>query len=124
MTKETEETIVFFVTFLSLVAFQLGGGGAGPLPSPWLRLCQENRASATIPADSGSIPGRVKPKTINFVFAVFLFDVQQWKRGCEASTVCDKQEGRWQLDSKNKEVPFAVFLQMQLGQSKCNYNVF
>ena len=24
---ETEETIVFFVTFLSLVAFQLGGGG-------------------------------------------------------------------------------------------------
>ena len=31
---ETKETIVFFVTFLSLVAFQLGG--AGP---PWLRLC-------------------------------------------------------------------------------------
>ena len=30
MLKETEETIVFFVTFLSLVAFQLGGGGAGP----------------------------------------------------------------------------------------------
>ena len=26
---ETEETIVFFVTFFSLVAFQLGGG-AGP----------------------------------------------------------------------------------------------
>ena len=25
MLKETEETIVFFVTFLSLVAFQLGG---------------------------------------------------------------------------------------------------
>ena len=24
---ETEETIVFFVAFLSLVAFQLGGGG-------------------------------------------------------------------------------------------------
>ena len=24
---ETEETIEFFVTFLSLVAFQLGGGG-------------------------------------------------------------------------------------------------
>ena len=30
---ETEETIVFFVTFLSLVAFQLRGG-AGPLPLP------------------------------------------------------------------------------------------
>ena len=29
--KKTEETIVFFVTFLSLVAFQLGGK-PGPLP--------------------------------------------------------------------------------------------
>ena len=29
---ETEETIVFFVTFLSLVAFQLGGVGPGPPP--------------------------------------------------------------------------------------------
>ena len=27
---ETEETIVFFVTFLSLVAFQLGRGGQAP----------------------------------------------------------------------------------------------
>ena len=35
MLKETntEETIGFFVTFLSLVAFQLGG------QAPWLRLC-------------------------------------------------------------------------------------
>ena len=30
---ETEETKGFFVTFLSLVTFQLGGG------DPWLRLC-------------------------------------------------------------------------------------
>ena len=30
---KTEETIVFFVTFLSLVAFQLGGG-PGPFGSP------------------------------------------------------------------------------------------
>ena len=30
---EAEETKGFFVTFLSLVAFQLGGG------DPWLRLC-------------------------------------------------------------------------------------
>ena len=29
---ETEETIVFFVTFLSLVAFQLGGGWAPRAP--------------------------------------------------------------------------------------------
>ena len=34
---ETEETIVFFVTFLSLVAFQLGGGGPEPYRL-WLRL--------------------------------------------------------------------------------------
>ena len=31
MLKETEETIVFFVTFLSLVGFQLGGARA-PFP--------------------------------------------------------------------------------------------
>ena len=30
MLKETEETIVFFVTFLSLIAFQFWGGRA-----PW-----------------------------------------------------------------------------------------
>ena len=35
---ETEETIVFFVTFLLLVAFQLGGSGAGPPGPAWLRL--------------------------------------------------------------------------------------
>ena len=29
---ETEDTIVFFATFLSLVAFQLGGGGARAPP--------------------------------------------------------------------------------------------
>ena len=36
MLKETkaEETIVFFVTFLLLVAFQLGGGRAPPLATP------------------------------------------------------------------------------------------
>ena len=51
MLKETitEKTVVFFVTFLSLVAFQLGGGGLALWPPPgyayapnqksWLRLC-------------------------------------------------------------------------------------
>ena len=29
---ETEETVVFFVTFLSLVAFQLGGGAGPQIP--------------------------------------------------------------------------------------------
>ena len=31
MLKETQEAIVFFVTFLSLVAFQLGGGPGPPI---------------------------------------------------------------------------------------------
>ena len=38
---ETEETIVFFVTFLSSVAFQWGEGRA-PCHPPWLRLCSAN----------------------------------------------------------------------------------
>ena len=36
--KETEETNGFFVTLLSLVAFQLGGVGVGLLVYPWLCL--------------------------------------------------------------------------------------
>ena len=39
---ETEETIVFFMTFLSLVEFQLGGGPPAPPPPIWLRLCNAN----------------------------------------------------------------------------------
>ena len=35
---ETEETTGFFVAFLSLVAFQLGGRASWALPPPWLRL--------------------------------------------------------------------------------------
>ena len=31
---ESEETVVFFMTFLSLVAFQLGGRGPSPLGPP------------------------------------------------------------------------------------------
>ena len=47
MLKETktEETIVFFVTFLSLVAFQSGDGPPAPPPPPppiRLRLCSAN----------------------------------------------------------------------------------
>ena len=40
MQKETEtkETTGFVVTFLSLVAFKLGGVAATFRPSPWLRL--------------------------------------------------------------------------------------
>ena len=44
---ETEETIVFFVTFLSMVAFQLGGGGSlAPLATPMGRpdRCRSTQA--------------------------------------------------------------------------------
>ena len=46
MLKETIETIVFFVTFLSLVAFQLGKTGSPAPPLPWLRLCFEHEWNA------------------------------------------------------------------------------
>ena len=49
-----------------------------------------------------SILGRVKPKIIEIGFAVSLLDVQQLKRQCEASTVCGRQVGRCQLDSKTE----------------------
>ena len=43
MLKETEtkETLVFFVTFLSLVAFQLGGGRAPWPPSGYAYASEE-----------------------------------------------------------------------------------
>ena len=45
---ETEETVNFFIPFLSLVAFQLGGWA--PCPPSWLRLWHEQHymKSATI----------------------------------------------------------------------------
>ena len=61
-----------------------------------------DRASATETVDLGSIPGRVKPKTIKLVFTASLLDVQQSKGQCKASTVCGRQVGRWQLDSKTE----------------------
>ena len=48
-----------------------------------------DRASASETVDSGSIPPRVKPKTIKkSVFTATLLDVQQLKGQCEASTMC------------------------------------
>ena len=52
---------------------------------------QVHRASATETIDSGSIPGRVKPKTIKLVFTSSLLDVQQSKGQCEASTMCGRE---------------------------------
>ena len=49
------------------------------------------RASATEAVDTGSIPGRVKPKTVKLVFTAFLLDVQQSKGLCESSAVCGRQ---------------------------------
>ena len=46
-----------------------------------------DRAFAPETVDSGSILGRVKPKTIKIVFTAFLFDVQLFKGQSEASTV-------------------------------------
>ena len=57
-----------------------------------------DRASATEAVDLGSIPGRVKPKTIKVVFTASLLDVQQLKEQCEASSVCGRQVGRWLLE--------------------------
>ena len=52
---------------------------------------------------SGAIPDRVKPKTIMVFTATFLFDVEQLNGLSETSTVCGRQVGRWQLDSKTKK---------------------
>ena len=61
---------------------------------------REDRASATEAIDSGSISGWVKPKTKKLVFTASLLDVQQLKGQCEASAVCGRQVGKWQLHSK------------------------
>ena len=54
MLKETktEETIVFFVKFLSLVAFQLGGGGRAPWAHPLATLMQESTSTQNMQGDS------------------------------------------------------------------------
>ena len=59
------------------------------------------RASATKAVDSGSIPNRVKPKTIKtLVFTASLFDVLQLNGQCEASAVCGRQVGARLEDRK------------------------
>ena len=54
-----------------------------------------DRASASEGSDSGSIPDRVKPKT-----AFFRWRFSNRKKQCKVSTVCGRQLGGWQLDSK------------------------
>ena len=61
-----------------------------------------DRASVTETVDMGSIPGQVNPKTTKLSVHTFLLDVQQLKGQCKASTMCDRQVGRWQLDLKTE----------------------
>ena len=61
------------------------------------------RASATETVDTGSIPGLVKPRLQKLLFTSSLLDVQQLKGQCEASSVCGRLVGRWQLDSKSEK---------------------
>ena len=62
-----------------------------------------NWASATEAVDLGSIPCRVKPKTIRIDIHSFLLDVQQLKGQCEAPVGCGKtgrQVAAWLEDRK------------------------
>ena len=74
-----------------------------------------DRASATEAVDSGSVLKRVKPKRKKLIFTASLLDVQQLKEQCEASTACNRQVGRWQLDSKT-ERSFAVSWPRQFNE--------
>ena len=61
-----------------------------------------DRAFAAEKIVSGTIPGQVKPNTIEIGFTAFLLDVQQLKGQCEAPAVCGRQMGKWQPDLKTE----------------------
>ena len=68
---ETEETIVFFVTFLSLVAFKNKGGGGGALATPmssrsFSELQQVYYICKECSSPSLGKPGIVSDKIIKF----------------------------------------------------------
>ena len=69
-----------------------------PLPStfgsyiPRLISGRVDKASVTETVDSGSIPDRVKSKTIKIGIHSFPAGLSTIKKKCEASTVCDRQE--------------------------------
>ena len=63
-----------------------------------------DRTPAAETVGLGSIPGRVKPKTLNIGFIASPFHVFHRKGQCEASTVCGRFVGRWQLDSEDRKV--------------------
>ena len=102
---------LFFVYFYSFRAFKLYLPIRGRV----------DRASATETVDLGSIPVGSNQKLSKLVIIASLLDVQQLKEQCEASTVCGREVGRWQLDSKTKR-----FLRCLLPKAtwwiKYNYN--
>ena len=63
-----------------------------------------DKASTTKAVDSGRFrSGQTKYyKNWYSQLRVSLLDVQQFKGQCEASAVCGRQVGRWQLDSKTE----------------------
>ena len=77
-----------------------------------------DRASATEAVDTGSIPGRVKPKTNELVSTASLLDVQQLKGQCEASTMGGRQVAAWLEVQK----ALRCLLAKTIWWIKCNYN--
>ena len=62
------------------------------------------RTSAAETVDSGLIPDRVKPKAIKIGIHNPQLPCLKFsdKKQCEASTICGRQVGRWQLDLKTE----------------------
>ena len=58
---------------------------------------------------------------MKLVFTASLVDVQLLKGQCEASTVCGRQMGRWQLYSKT-ERSLCCLLANASWRIKCNYH--
>ena len=81
-----------------------------------------DRASAAETINSGSICGRVKAKTIK----IGIHSFPAWRSAIikgqyEASAVCGRQVGRWQLYSKT-ERSLLCLLAKSTWWIKCNYN--
>ena len=66
-----------------------------------LKIGRVDRASAAETVNSALIPSCIKSRK-KFKFAASLFDIQPQKAQREASTVCGRQMGWWQLDLKIK----------------------
>ena len=74
-----------------------------------------DRPSATETVDPGSIPGWFKSKTVKISAHSFPASTFTKMGQCEASTVCGRQVGRWQLCSEDRKIlPLSLVLQLQL----------